>query len=205
MVRGNHDDPSYFNEEKINFTNIKSVPDYSIITVGDYHILCVGGGISIDRLYRKAEYEGRLKLAQTYHPYFTEEELKNVFCFPSYWEDEMPVYDEDKLNEINDLGLNISYVISHTSPHFCFKNDKDGIKRFIEKDPQLSEDLDVERATMTSIYNKLKEDNHLLLKWVYGHFHSHNDDMIEGTRFIALCASDWTFDAIQLKLDEMTW
>lgn len=201
MVRGNHDDPSYFNEEKINFSNVKSVPDYSVITVGDDHILCVGGGISIDRLSRMEDDKARLKLAQIYHPYFSEEELQSVCC-PSYWVDEMPVFDVDKLNEINEMRLNISYVISHTAPHFCFKHDKDGIKRFIKKDPQLSEDLDVERSIMTSIYNKLKEDNHLLLKWVYGHFHSHNDDLIDGTRFITLSNIDWGFDAIQLKIDD---
>lgn len=201
MVRGNHDDPSYFNEEKINFTNVKAVPDYSVITVGDDHILCVGGGISIDRRYRIAEYEGRLNLVREYHPYFTEEELRTV-CVPSYWENEMPVFDEEKLNEINDLGLNISYVVSHTAPKFCFKNDKDGIARWIEQDPTLNEDLDIERETMTLIYNKLKEDNHLLLKWVYGHFHAHNAEFIDNTCFITLCNLDWTFDAVQLKIDE---
>ena len=97
MVRGNHDDPSYFNEEKINFTNVKAIPDYSVITVGDDHILCVGGGISIDRKYRIAEYEGRLNLARKYHPYLTEDELRRV-CVPSYWENEMPVFDEEILH-----------------------------------------------------------------------------------------------------------
>lgn len=201
MVRGNHDDPSYFNEEKINFTNVKAIPDYSVITVGDDHILCVGGGISIDRRYRIAEYEGRLNLARKYHPYLTEDELRRV-CVPSYWENEMPVFDEEKLNEINELGLNISYVVSHTAPKFCFKNDKDGIARWIEQDPTLNEDLDIERETMTLIYNKLKEDNHLLLKWVYGHFHVHNVEFIDNTYFITLGNLDWTFDAAQLKIDE---
>ena len=59
FVRGNHDDPSYFQEEKINYSNIKSIPDYSVINFYQdwddemkespkFSILCVGGGISID-------------------------------------------------------------------------------------------------------------------------------------------------------------
>ena len=31
FVRGNHDDPSYFNEEKVSYERFRCVPDYSLI------------------------------------------------------------------------------------------------------------------------------------------------------------------------------
>ncbi|MEE0236908.1 MAG: metallophosphoesterase [Bacteroidales bacterium] len=50
FVRGNHDDPSYFQEEKICYERFRCVPDYSVIQACGLDILCVGGGVSIDRL-----------------------------------------------------------------------------------------------------------------------------------------------------------
>jgi hypothetical protein len=52
FVRGNHDDPEYFDGKRINLSNIKAVPDYSVITAHDKNILCVGGAISLDRTWR---------------------------------------------------------------------------------------------------------------------------------------------------------
>ena len=54
FVRGNHDDPSYFNEEKVSYERFRCVPDYSVINVCGRNILCVGGAVSIDRKYRRA-------------------------------------------------------------------------------------------------------------------------------------------------------
>lgn len=53
FVRGNHDDPSYFAEHKINYARWRTVPDYSVITANGHNILCVGGAVSIDRAMRK--------------------------------------------------------------------------------------------------------------------------------------------------------
>ena len=55
FVRGNHDDPSYFQEEKICYERFRCVPDYSVIQACGLDILCVGGGVSIDRLARQRE------------------------------------------------------------------------------------------------------------------------------------------------------
>ena len=68
FVRGNHDDPSYFNEEKANYERFRCVPDYSVINVCGRNILCVGGAVSINRKYRRA---ANVRLA-----------LKDVAC---YW------------------------------------------------------------------------------------------------------------------------
>lgn len=198
LIRGNHDDPSYFTEEKINFTNVKSIPDYSVISVGDTHILCIGGSISIDRKSRLENDKYRMKLAKTFNPTFSKKELKEI-CYPSYWTNEIPIYNEEALDELNNMGLNIQYVITHSSPHFAFKKNKNGISSFLKKDKSLGSDLDAERQVFTQIYHKLKADNHLLNGWIYGHFHAHNDEIIDRTRFVTLCNCDMWWDCFTLK------
>ena len=48
MVRGNHDDPKFFEEGLANTKYITAVPDYTVI---NGNILCVGGATSIDRTH----------------------------------------------------------------------------------------------------------------------------------------------------------
>lgn len=52
-VRGNHDDPAYFNgEHRIRMSNFELLPDYETKELNGEKFLFVGGAISIDRLYR---------------------------------------------------------------------------------------------------------------------------------------------------------
>lgn len=61
MLRGNHDDPSYFNtDEPFEFGNIKCIPDYTLI---NNEVLCIGGATSIDRCILS----------------FPTEEMRNIF------------------------------------------------------------------------------------------------------------------------------
>jgi len=53
FVRGNHDNPAYFDGAMFNAKRFIAVPDYSILQACNHTILCVGGAISIDRIYRK--------------------------------------------------------------------------------------------------------------------------------------------------------
>ena len=50
-VRGNHDDPSCFTDTTLS-KNWINVPDYTVLSVMNQNILCVGGGTSIDRRWR---------------------------------------------------------------------------------------------------------------------------------------------------------
>jgi len=52
-IRGNHDNPAYFNGEIQTFSNLRLVPDYHVETINDKKFLFVGGAISIDRTIRK--------------------------------------------------------------------------------------------------------------------------------------------------------
>ena len=76
MVRGNHDDPAYFNGEKISHERFRTIPDYSVIHVCDHNIFCVGGAISIDRYNRQRD-DNRDRISQV----------------ASYWPDEVPMLD----------------------------------------------------------------------------------------------------------------
>ena len=57
FVRGNHDNPAYFDGRTFKHRRLMAVPDYSVIQACGHTILCVGGGISIDRCYRMDKWE----------------------------------------------------------------------------------------------------------------------------------------------------
>ena len=191
-IRGNHDDPSYFSGDTINKSNVKLIKDYSVISVGDKNILCVGGAVSIDRKYRISNYQRRLDSYMLLMQSTLEDAMEHIF--PSYWENELPKYDEEKLNELSENGINISFVVTHTSPSFCYKSDKNGIEYWINNDSELNDDLTYERNQLDLILNKLIEDGHMIEKWVYGHFHGHNEEEHDNIKYIALYNSDYIFD-----------
>lgn len=193
MFRGNHDDPDFFTKGNIT-SNIMPVPDYAVINGS---ILCVGGGTSIDRQYRKQLKDKACYQYFKYHPCCSiEEAMDNTSNF--YWENELPVYDEEKLNEIKENGITITTVCTHTCPSFCDPLTKDGIKEWIKADPDLSVCIDEERHVMDCLYQKLLDDGHPLKEWVYGHYHRHNFQVINDINFIMLgavtydgCNADW--------------
>lgn len=159
FVRGNHDDPLYFDGEVINFPNFIAIPDYSVLIFNDvdvtYNVLCVGGAISIDRVWRK---NNELKYR------------RNL-----YWDGESPYYSEDILNAIKLDGINIDAMITHTTPSFAPPTDKNGISSFTAIDKDLAVDVDSERRVMDEIYNHIvKKDKHPMKLIIHGHFHSHS-------------------------------
>lgn len=159
MVRGNHDDPSYFNEEKICFDRFLCVPDYSVLKACKHQILCVGGAVSIDRSCRRVGI--------------------------SYWENEQPLFDIEKLLELS-LNYHIDTVVTHTSPSFCEFTTKSGLNYWLEKDPALSADCQHERFEIDKVLNYLKLNNHPLSHWFYGHFHHSWASSIDGILYCML-------------------
>ena len=57
LVRGEMDDPQIFNGEKINMSNVKTIPDYSVVSFKSFNCLCIGGSVSIDRQWKKEQGE----------------------------------------------------------------------------------------------------------------------------------------------------
>lgn len=172
IVRGNHENPLYFSEQKINTKYIKCVPDYSLIQFKNQNILCIGGGISIDRIWRKHQDQKRFEQYAKYHNITIEAALQT--CPASYWENEKIIY-QPKIQE------KVNIICSHSAPSFCYPIDKGPIvKHYAELDLNLLQDLDDERKLLDKVYEDYKNT---LTNWYYGHFHSSNMQIINGCMF----------------------
>lgn len=198
MFRGNHDDPSFFNNPFIGSEYIHPVPDYTVLNDS---ILLVGGATSIDRVYRMQLKEQAVKKYMLYHPGKTEDEAKlNTTNY--YWPDEAPVFDAEALNDIAEQHISIKHVCTHTCPSFCDPQSKDGIKEWGKYDSELFSVIDNERNVMDSILNELKQQGQPIDTWTYGHYHRHHSDVIDGIKFTMLDAvlSDGDYpDWIEIK------
>lgn len=142
----------------------------------NHTILCVGGGISIDRKYRMNEWK---KYCIKYRIEGIQDDIlsKNF-----YWAGETPVYNDEMLGLIGSQ-FSIDTVITHTAPHFCELISKSGLQSFAALDESLLNDVEEERATMTKLYNRLVNDSHPLKRWYYGHFHQTWSSSINGVLF----------------------
>lgn len=168
LIRGNHDDPEYFQKKWIDYPQVKTIPDYSIIRFKNRNILCVGGAVSIDREERlHAAWLAKLKGRTVKY----------------YWEDEMPVFDKNSLSALKTNNILIDTVITHTSPSFCIPLSKAGIENRLLKDKQLSKDIDAERKTLDDIYNYLIQEEHPITDWFYAHFHDSHAEYISNVCF----------------------
>ena len=169
FVRGNHDDPAYFNNKMINFEYFKTIPDYEVLSFSDgFNVLCVGGATSIDRKWRIHKQE-------------------DAIYRKLYWEDESPVYNNGALDTIKANGINVDMVIAHSSPKFAPLHTKEGIEMFLLDDDLLESDIESERTILTLVYNHLINDGHKLKYWIYGHFHQHSRFIsIENVKFVML-------------------
>lgn len=171
-VRGNHEDPKYYSEQLINTDYIKCVPDYSVIQFKDKNILCVGGGISIDRTYRIKTNSINIVNYMKWHNCQYEFAEKNAK--KCYWEDEQIVY-QPKIDERIDI------IATHSAPSFCFPSFKgDFVLKWAEYDDKLLADIDKERSTLDLVYNDYKDT---VTHWYYGHFHKSNCEIINNTTF----------------------
>jgi len=172
LIRGNYDDPAYFDGAKINFSNIKAVPDYSVISANGKNILCVGGAISIDRTW-KIKQEERINR-------FSTDKKKNI-----YWEAERPVFNEGAIKELANM-LNIDYVVSHSAPSFVMPELCFGFEEWSEYDKSLAEDIQSERKTLDKVFETLRDCNMKPKYWVYGHFNLSNIEKRSDTIFRSL-------------------
>lgn len=172
FVRGNHDNPAYFDGQHVNYKRWKAVPDYSVLKAGGHTILCVGGAISVDRIWRKKEMYGMTVVI--------EEDRRLEVSY--YWPDEKPVYDQAKLEAISE-AYTIDTVITHTAPSFCEKQSQDDIQDWLVKDEDLQQDIKEERRAMDRLLSFLKEHSHPLDYWFYGHFHQSWHSEIDSVKY----------------------
>lgn len=156
FVRGNHDNPAYFDGEHFSDADrFGTIPDYSILTACGHQILCVGGAVSIDRDNRT---DGK-----------------------DWWMNEGPALRPDLMAEIARKGFRIDMVVTHTAPSFCeFVTPPAGI------DAMLLADIRHERDVMDGLLAHLHHDGHPLRRWFYGHFHSSWNAELDGVVFTML-------------------
>lgn len=151
-IRGNHDDPKFFDGTH-NWTNIKLLPDYTVMVIEGKRILFIGGATSIDRLQRTPD--------------------------KTWWDGEVFNLDVDKLSEYE----NIDVVVTHTAPRFAFPIGFNSlVMSFAAYDSKLINDLTNERNALAVAYDTLKQKNKIK-KWFYGHFHSTETTYYEDTNF----------------------
>lgn len=152
-IRGNHDDPQFFDSIHYN-DRFKAVEDYSIINFKGKNILCIGGGTSIDRIYRKANNWG-------------------------YWENE-PIKENVDWDKIPPCQIIASHVAPMSAYPYGFNNSM--VKQFCEDDATLMEELIHERDYLQTCYNKMSEKA-IIEDWYYGHYHNNMDTFTNPTRF----------------------
>lgn len=156
FVRGNHDNPWYFDGEQVGYEHFRAVPDYSVLTACGHQILCVGGAVSIDRYQRT---QGK-----------------------DWWADESPVFMPETLSAIRREGYHIDTVVTHTAPSFC---EFTMVPRIVDSE-RLLDDMQHERLVMDSILAMLAIGDHPLRHWFYGHFHHSWYAEIDGVQYTML-------------------
>ena len=162
VVRGNHDDPAFFNKPYAMNTmvddeiieNIVFLPDHTLLTLElkgkdqPIKIYCNGGAISIDRTHRTT---GR-----------------------SYWLNEK--FNLPTLEQLDEIPNDIDVIVTHTRPLGVMPIGKEPIKHWFLEDSQLEVDLNNETQDMWIMFDSIREKNKLSGKEIshfYGHFHMH--------------------------------
>ena len=168
MIRGNHDDPSYFtNKDFLQFSNIHLLDDYSIV---DDHILVIGGAISNDRLTRV---NGETKISCSGKVKYTNKTI--------YWKDEGIV--QKTPEELNQL-TGIDVILSHECPDIVnIKKSSDDY--YMQMDPDLENDVKKGKRYLTQVYNNIRPKY-----WFFGHYHTNYEEMICDTKFKCCDMSD---------------
>lgn len=172
FIRGNHDNPDYFNceTEIFNFSNIKLIRDYTILKTETDVSLCIGGAISMDRSWRKYE---NLRKTRFHH---TSECLV-------YWDNEGVQLNDSIIEDLVNCDIEINSIISHTAPIDFIHVVKDEIinSPWMQQDTSLLHDMKNEWQSLHTIYEILSKKN-LIEWWVCGHYHTTFHGFIPSTK-----------------------
>lgn len=144
VIRGNHDDPSYFtNEEKYSYPRLRFLEDHKVYNICGRDIYTIGGANSTDIGWRIATNE-------TYAS-----KGKDKRC---WWPD------EDIIRKWEDLPNKVDIIISHSAP----LSFNPVAKKWPETPEWQYEKIIEERRYLDFILRELPADY-----WFYGHYHDH--------------------------------
>lgn len=157
-IRGNHDNPAFFDGTFKEYDRIHFMPDYSTATIDGKNHLFVGGAISIDRKHR----------------------IKGM----SYWEDEAFVLDEEKLKGMTGIDVLVTHNSMAFLPPLSFNKM---VLDYGSEDKTLLNELLEERALITRMWDILtKENGNEIGLHVFGHFHFDDTNFIDNTKHVLL-------------------
>ena len=154
IVRGNHDDPSWFNEPRgfYEYDNIIFIPDHTLLTLNlkespkPIKIYCNGGAISVDRSRKVLDIN-----------YWTDEK----FTCPSP-------------EELLEIPTDLDIIITHSRPLGIEPTTYNTmVMNYCNRDMQLDADLTKEQIDMKRMFDSIKErnDNRNNIIHYFGHFH----------------------------------
>lgn len=195
FVRGNHDNPAYFDGEEINMKRWVAVADYSTVTAAGHRVLCVGGATSVDRKNRE-NYRPLDLYSEFLHTYDKAgHKLRNDLDFirsgvlapADYWPLEQPFFDTEAMKAIWREGQNIDTVVTHVAPSMCEDVvPPSWLEYLIENDPTLPDDMRHDREVMDALLERLRKHGHPVRRWLYGHYHHSWQADIDGIRYTML-------------------
>lgn len=166
VLRGNHDDPAYYDGTRM-FSHIKLLPDYTVVEIGAWRVLVIGGAHSVDRT-RRNEY-----FIHKDQAWMTKRKQLNR----GWWPEEVFDFKPDILDGLRD----IDFVATHTAPAMCMPMSKSILHEFARYDDDLIDDVAQERMNMNLTFEILRKNNPLYA-WYYGHYHdSHTMGIFETT------------------------
>lgn len=172
--RGNHDFKPYFDNDPFGFSNIKLIPDYTVLELCGKRILCVGGAVSVDRLPRMSSKQGDIFEKNGSWVGFEHKGSE------TWWHDEVFVLDVDKVSSMK----NIDIVLTHTAPAYCHPDNSFSfgplVENFAAYDKRLKSDLTFERQQMSELFHLLRLNGNSPTKHYYGHFHFSDKTTFDG-------------------------
>lgn len=140
-IRGNHDNPEYFNGSH-NFERLIFLKDYEILEYKDITILPIGGAHSIDITWRIEKNSESKKWGSHRRVWWENEHIQQ--------------------KPLKELPSEVDIIISHTAP----LQFEPVATRFPECPAEQYEKIIEERKYLDNILNNIKVD-----RWYYGHFH----------------------------------
>lgn len=142
-IRGNHDDPSYFqgNTNAVSgcaqYSNFELIKDYETMIINDERWLFVGGATSIDRVNRMVNFD--------------------------YWENEKFVFDPN-------LAVKSDVLVTHSAPSWSGPLSRGGLLGHYAalEEGDLHAECNAERTAIDELYSYVEPKKHYA-----GHFHSY--------------------------------
>ena len=128
ILKGSHENPSFFNDDIFDMPRIHVLQDYSVLKTKKHNILCIGGSFPFDRNWLQS------------HSKFYD----NTF-----------VYDEDKINDVLSCIKIDSVITQAIPPKDGFNWETASLDYWKENDDDLIDDYNKCNAAIEKLHNLL--------------------------------------------------